>query len=307
MNRQRLNKQPIIVNGFGRGGTNILMNLLLSHPDTAMPTGELHKVFRGGAMGEKAARGVFKRIFYNLPIKLMYRHDLFRHPMKIDVFIEPDFSNTKFFKYIDWILYREKQKALHESHNLWKDPTTHYTREDLARARLTVKAHNNLIYLNDIFRSIYKDVRFVAVIRNGFALCEGYMRRGKSVEAAANLYNKIGDQIAQNLSNPDYMCIKFEDIITSPLKAVQKIYSHCGLDPEKCKYFRFQHKSTISKNGKPVLEGNYDRQLVWYAPEDINHHFNTDVNQNQIARLSEIDKRYLENTIKSTMQKFNYL
>jgi hypothetical protein len=34
-----LNKKPIIVNGFGRGGTSILMNLLLSHPVVAMPSG----------------------------------------------------------------------------------------------------------------------------------------------------------------------------------------------------------------------------------------------------------------------------
>ena len=35
--------------GFARGGTNLVLNLLRSHPDLASPRGETHEVFRGKA------------------------------------------------------------------------------------------------------------------------------------------------------------------------------------------------------------------------------------------------------------------
>ena len=42
-----LNKRPIFIIGFARGGTNIILNLLRSHPDVCSPRGETDQVFRG--------------------------------------------------------------------------------------------------------------------------------------------------------------------------------------------------------------------------------------------------------------------
>jgi Sulfotransferase family len=42
-------KAPIFVIGFLRGGTDILMNLLASHPDTRFVGRETHMVFYGKA------------------------------------------------------------------------------------------------------------------------------------------------------------------------------------------------------------------------------------------------------------------
>jgi hypothetical protein len=47
-----LNTAPIFVNAFARGGSMILVNLLLSHPNVCCPSGETHKVFRGGVRAE---------------------------------------------------------------------------------------------------------------------------------------------------------------------------------------------------------------------------------------------------------------
>jgi len=188
-----LNVRPIIVNGFGHGGTNILMNLLLSHPGTASPTGELYKVFKGGALWEDKKKSILKKILYDQPIRFICREDIFDR-----LLLKPrSIPNKIVLKYIDWILYHEKLRALHENHNLWKSPTSHYTKDELSRSRLTVKAHNGLVYMNDIFRTIYKDVRFVAIVRNGFAVCEGFMRRNRSLKDASEIYNKVGTEIAR--------------------------------------------------------------------------------------------------------------
>ena len=126
-----LNHKPIIINGFSGGGTNIMMNIMLSHPDTAAPTGELHKVFKGGSkIYEKyIGRKSYKKYIYDMPIKLLSGQDIFR----IDLFESRDIPNTVVMKYIDWILFREKQKAFHPSHNLFKNPGTFYTKDELKK------------------------------------------------------------------------------------------------------------------------------------------------------------------------------
>ena len=298
-----LNNRPIIVNGFSRGGTTILINLLLSHPDTAMPTGELHAVFKGRTQifKDNSRKINYKKIFYDLPIRLISRQDIFRR----NLYKPRDIPNKIVLKYIDWILYKEKQKALGEFKNRWKDQTTRYTREELIKSRVTLKAFDGLIFTNDIFRKMYPDARFVAIIRNGLALCEGRMRRGHSKEKAANEYNLVCNEILRNLSNPDFLCIKFEDILSEPLKSIQKIYTHCDLDIKKCNYFRLKHRSIISKEGKSILQGDRSK-LNWYTVDELKDYFVPEVNQNQIARLKESDLEYLKYKIGPTMEKFNY-
>ena len=42
-----LNHKPIFINGFQRGGTNILVNLIASSHEVALLGGETHEVFYG--------------------------------------------------------------------------------------------------------------------------------------------------------------------------------------------------------------------------------------------------------------------
>jgi len=76
-----LNVKPIFIVGFQRGGTGILMNLLLSHPNVCTPRGETHQVFRG-------ARNL-------LPVE-----PLSTYFSKLWIFTHTDFSETMFFLFI---------------------------------------------------------------------------------------------------------------------------------------------------------------------------------------------------------------
>src|SRR5690554_6419900 len=100
-----LNKKPVIVNGYGRGGTNILMNLLLSHSDLVMPTGEMNKVIKGGALGEGVIKKIYKKILYDFPLRAMCRGDYFN---RFALTERSELSNIA-QKYIDYIFWIEKQ------------------------------------------------------------------------------------------------------------------------------------------------------------------------------------------------------
>lgn len=297
-----LNKKPIIVNGFGRGGTNILMNFILSHPGIVMPSGELNKVFKGGSRGNGYLRNKYKQCFYDFPLRMFCGDifDRFSYTYRKRI---PEAAQ----RYIDFVLWVEKQFASYEGHNKWKDKETLYTKKELRNARLVVKAHNGLVFMDDIFRDMYQDVRFVAIIRNGYAVCEGHMRRGRSIEAAAALYRAAGDEIAKNMSKDDYLMIKFEDILIKPLEAIVRIYNHFDINIDDVTHFRLQHKPVAVKGEKKsVLYGGYDRQLAWFAKDELKDFFKQDVNTVQIARLSVDERKYLQSSIGDTMKKFGY-
>ena len=71
-----LNREPIFIQGFARGGSNIIMNLLLSHPGVCLSNGETDKVFKG-AKWDSTWGVAKKRLFYDFPICLLAGQNIF--------------------------------------------------------------------------------------------------------------------------------------------------------------------------------------------------------------------------------------
>ena len=69
-----INKAPIFINSFTLGGTNTLMNLIVSHPDVYMLGGETQILFYG--MSKDKIKKWGKRFLY-LPILLASRQHFF--------------------------------------------------------------------------------------------------------------------------------------------------------------------------------------------------------------------------------------
>ena len=128
-----LNKKPIFIVGFAYGGSNILLNLLRTHPDVCSPRGELNQVFKGKPTESKATR--FMKILRYLPIVFAEGEDIFRHnkwsPRK------PLSAATQ--KRADKILFDEKLRARGVSQNLYQYEDVKYTDEAIRQSRLLSK------------------------------------------------------------------------------------------------------------------------------------------------------------------------
>ena len=152
-----LNKRPIFVNGFRRGGTNILMNLLLSHPKTAVTTGELQQVICSGARADSKFDLYRKKTFYEWPLSYLLGKSYFS-PQNTNVRKLPP---KLVRRYLDLILYIEKLMATTtEGHNLYVSPKLKYTRADIKCARVVCKNLNGLVYLTDVFQGRFMANRF---------------------------------------------------------------------------------------------------------------------------------------------------
>ena len=111
------NRRPIFLVGLSRAGTNLVLNLLRSHPEVCSPRGETHEVFRGKPTEPRGARAA-KRL-RALPIRLLQGRDPFHagdwtprrpwHPLTC--------------RTVDRVLFGEKLRARDDSQNRWKRGT----------------------------------------------------------------------------------------------------------------------------------------------------------------------------------------
>ena len=165
-----LNQEAIFVNGFSRGGTTILTNLLASHPDVCL-IGETHHVFKGHRITDSPWRVISKCLRHDAPILVGHGQDFFSPRL-----IKPRKSLSQWAqKRIDRILYREKLRSQHPLLNRYKSADAEYTPDELLQARLLCKNIDGMVYANDAFAEMYPDATFLGLVRNGLAVCEGHL------------------------------------------------------------------------------------------------------------------------------------
>lgn len=288
------NRAPIFVNGFQRGGTNILVNLISSHPQVEWIT-ETHMVFYGEESEPKLTR-VIDRTLY-LPILASARHHIF-WINKID---KPRKLPRVLYPYVDYLLYRKRMRSADA-----KDPAKHNGRP----AYPLLKNVNALTLATELFKDMYPDARFVGLVRNGLALCEGFVRRGWTAERFAKMYARVCSQMIEDAgANPDYHIVRFEDLLSEPEKEIRQVYACLGLDWNRSQKYRLQAKKSMDKDGQRryMFGGEVDREMYWFPLEDLPGQFRTDVNENQIAQLKPDDRKVCMQHIGDVMKYFGYV
>ncbi len=298
-----LNKKPVFIVAFAYGGSNILLNLLRSHPDLCSPRGEINEVFKGKP-DEPLSTRLAKCLRY-FPCVLAEGRDIFdfndwepRRPFKV-------FTQ----RLIDRILFDEKLRARSGSQNYYKDEDTVYTEKEVRSARLLSKNLDGLTFLTPELSRMYPDAVFIALVRNGFAVCEGHLRRGHKLENIARNYDKgCGLMLEHSRTLPRYYIIRYEDMVANPQETLKEVYRLADLDIGLVKKVRMQAKRVIGKDGshQVVRQGEW-KQMFWYSPDELHKHFRSDANENQIKRLSEDQKGLIRHVCASSLRRFGYL
>jgi hypothetical protein len=293
-----MNKAPIFVNGFARGGTNIIMNLLASHPDVGILSAELHQIFYG--FGSKGIERYIDRAFY-LPIFILSRQHIFWHGHLKERKKIPSFLHS----YIDWILFKNKIKEAKRISSVKKE---NYNKTILKNLRMLSKNPNGLIFTNKLFLKMYPDATFIGLIRNGFAVCEGLKRRGMAIDEAAKMYEIVCQRMINDEKMlPNYFIVRFENMISEPLHFIKNLYKNVGLNPDKVDKIRLQAKKSMAKNGsREYVLGEKDRQMLYLSVADINKYFRKDVDNNQIKALGPKDQNIIKHIAGKSLNHFGY-
>lgn len=299
-----LNQKPIILTCFARGGSTLLVNMLLSHPYMCNSAGETKKVFKPKSDWESGWQIARKRFFYDIPIRLLAGQDVFnaadltpRRP--VPVYLQ---------RYIDRILYQGRFRARIPKHNLYQYEDVEYTREELAKCRLLTKCLNGLIFTVEMFREMYPDAVFIGLLRNGLAIAEGRQRRGYPLTQMAGDFKIIaGKMLEYEREMPNFHLMRYEDMVSDPPRFLQQLYRKVGLNLAEVPKIRVESRPITTRDGHHErVQGDYDTQLFWYRPDELHQLVKPDINDNQIRQLSREDIKHFMAIAGEIMERLGY-
>ena len=301
-----LNTKPIILNCFGHGGSTLLSNFLISHPYVCVSAGgETHKIFKGRGEWYSEWETRRRRLVYDYPLRFMIGQDFFDPKL-----IEPRRQRIPSLarNYIDRILYNGRFRALVENLNLYQYEAVPYTREELAKCRMVTKGLDGLVFTTNLFREMYPDAVFVALVRDGLAMCEGRVRRAQSAEKFGKEFTTIVEQMIRfggEMSN--YHILRFEDLVQDPIAFLRKLYGLVGLEIGDLRKVRLLARPITTKEGdrKVTMKGG-NKKISWYTFDELTHYIRPDINSNQRTLLSEADRSTFLRLAGATMEKMGY-
>lgn len=259
----------IVVQGVARSGTNLVWNLLQSHPEIVSPGGETGEIF----YPNWARRPWMKPA-----------HILLRSGVRLG--FEPLVS------LLDRRLHEGRLASVHDRWNRFKCPENLYTQAELESAAVVTKSLGGDVILTRKISESFPQVYVVSVVRNGLAVAEGWTRRGLSARRAAKKYVRaMGIILNQSERLPNHQFLRFEDLVKDPVATAHNLYRFVGLgsDPEMA--FRLKAKPFMREDGSYTTSLGQEGQKVWLPPNKLKEVFDGGVDLAQTARLTEEERK----------------
>jgi Sulfotransferase family len=195
--------RAIIINSFGRGGSNILANMIGSSPSIVMPAREFWQFYYDGL---------------NLPPKVYRRLGIEAGKLAS----RSMFSARRFRRCLE----RSVQDSIATDYQLRKQRGIGL---EFAQ-RVLVKVTEYDIFLNAQIEEQFDEAVFIGLVRNGYGLCDSWKRRGMPPRIAGRVYGHIaGQMVAERNSRKNYLLARFEDMVSDPLGFLEQLYERLML------------------------------------------------------------------------------
>jgi hypothetical protein len=264
---------------MSRGGTNIAWNLIQSHPSVVSPILETGEVVHPGTPGT-----VLHRTARSFSI-FVIRHE-------IGPFAEKALKK----------LYSCKNNTLEDEHNKGKDQFSLYAQNEIENAVLVMKSLNFDVSMTpSLIKKFGGKALSVNVVRNPLATCEGWVRRGMSMNQAARWYHiflklmlKQGKEVDCNI-----LWYTFDEIIEKPDVFAKEVFSARGLQYDNDMCFRLKRKKTVSEHESGQKVKINDK--VWLSVREISEFLDPRIDEKQIKRLG-LKKPELEEKLQDTIR-----
>ena len=276
-----LNSKVIVINGLGRGGSNILWNILGSHPAVCLPLYEMSEIV-----------GRVPLLKYVLRSR-MGRSGMLR-----------GFCASLF----DRRCFKLKVGCLRDDDHRMRSESEAYSEAEIRDTALCLKSLNEDISLTDFLESVYEDISFFGLVRNGYALCEGMIRRGITAEEAGRIYHRdVGLMIEQEAGSTKYMLLKFEDVLSDPFGVSQQIFGLLDLRPISIPKIRLKSKGTQRKDGSYGHRFGKPNRHYWFDREEIVEVLDPNIDAIQSEKLSPADRKAFERQAGAELEHFGYV
>lgn len=274
-----LNEKVILINAISRSGSNILWNMMQSHPNVCSPISETNRLLHPRGPG-----------LHRLS-RLLYTN-----------------GNGVVRRYVDARLFRAKLRTLEHDSNRYRTETELYSMEDVRNAVLCLKALNEDIRLTDMFCSMYDDIHIIGLVRNGYAVCEGLVRRGEKPARVGARYARYMTRMiedSQRLTN--FRIVRFEELVDQPFETAESLFRFCELRPETIEKLRFKSKRIVSSGGSHFSPYKSAGGKYWFDRDSIREFMDPGIDESQSRRLSYTDRKSFEQHARPVLEYFSYV
>lgn len=277
----------IIISGLARGGTNVLWNAIQSHPAFCSPVYETNEILRN------------KKYFPRIYQYIINRYDRL-----------PGMARKLVNAYVSKVFHTLKMANLNDPFNKFKTEHEEYTREELDRCNLVLKgvtsANSFELRHTEFLNAVYPAAYNLRLIRNGYAVCEGWTRRGSDARKAGLMYRKFGERIIEDSSVlENYKVLRYEDLIADIFGVTEQLFLWTGEDTSLQK-IRLKTKRVVKADGShEEIFGKADHKY-WVSAEELGRFIDVKINEKQIAKLSSEDIRKFEAEAAPVLRHFGY-
>jgi Sulfotransferase family len=238
----------IVLNCYGRGGSGIVWRMIGSSPDVIMTSEEWHV----GVFGSrKALRKGAPLAFRSLGIQSF--EPLRRYALKKTL---------------------EMQRP------------NDVTAKTDARS-LVVKLMDYHIVFAQMIGASFERATFINLTRHPYGQCESLMRSGLSLKAACRWYDDVARMMAQQAKS-GAITVRFEDVVTRPIEACDRLYRSLGVRWSKDGKFEFKVKPYGTDRMADV--GVEDREFIRIGAEDASQQIDASVLRGETERLSDAQR-----------------
>ncbi|WP_420458065.1 hypothetical protein [Neolewinella sp.] len=161
---------------------------------------------------------------------------------------------------------------------------------------------------NDLIERISRETVFVSLIRDGFSVCEGWIRRGTPPRQAARLYNEFCRDILQlDWAGKKHKIVRFEDVLADPFGQAEQLHDFCELRPLPLDHVRLKVKKVMTKDGGHSVSYGRQNEHYWFDRDTITEIIQPNVNAAQRSALSEEVHRIIVEEAGEGLAQFGYL
>lgn len=284
------NAKIIVINAFSRGGSNIAWNIMQSHPQVCSPAYETGEI-----------------LFFRMPRRLQFP---LRHLYTNRITNSSPLLRL-IGRYVDRRCFKFKLQNLTHPDNRFESEDVVYTEEKVEQSVLCLKSLDQDIDLTDFLARVYGKERcyFIGLLRNGYAVCEGWLRRGgkQTAREGGKIYRRyVEKMIKDSESYPHYTLVRFEDILADPFGQAERLYRFAGLQPARLEKLRLKVKKVLSREGGHSPTFGEENQKYWFTRENIHDLLVPDISQVQAAALSLEDRNDFVKEAKHVLDYFGY-
>ena len=293
---ERLERRPIFLHCFSRGGSNLLWNVFLSHPEVASPIEETLQIFRTDWRAPRLAG--FRAILLSRRPRFFDQWNLApRRPLP-----------ERAARFVDRTLHRRKMKTVDDPEMGEKAPGERYTAAEVERTRLVAKNNNGLALLTEPLAALYPDATFFGLLRHPVALYESHRRRRitGSPEEFARTYERLaGAMLADSRERERYHLVRFEELLREPAATARRLYAQAGLDAAAVPKLRFKAKAHVRPDGSYGSNLALGRHF-WFGWDELDRYFEPQVNALQSERVDPDEEARLLELVGPLAERLGY-